>query len=68
MSHRSLTKTHGAHFYRGRRPSRACRLMSKIHRGIRPSRTIGETFKKIGEKNGQICRNEKICRSANKNI
>lgn len=46
---RKFQRTRGAHLYRGKRAGRGARLMSKIHRGIEPSGTIEETFKKIKE-------------------
>lgn len=48
---RKFQKTHGSHRYYGRRAGRGARLMNKLHKGIEPSRTIEETFKKIGEQN-----------------
>lgn len=53
MSRRSMLKTHGCHYYNGKRASRGSRLMNKLHKGIEPSRTIEETFKKIGDSNGR---------------
>ena len=53
MRRRSMSKTHGRHFFNGKRSSRGKRAMSKLHRDIPPSYTIGETFKKIGEQNGK---------------
>jgi len=46
---RKFQKTRGAHYYNGKRSGRGSRLLSKIHRGIDPSSTIAETFKKIKE-------------------
>ena len=50
---RKFQRTRGAHLYRGKRAGRGARLMSKIHRGIEPSGTMAETFKKIKEQDNR---------------
>lgn len=47
---RKFQRTRGVHQYHGKKVGRGSRLLSKIHAGIEPSKTIEETFKKIGEK------------------
>lgn len=50
---RKFRRSGGKHQYSGKMVGRGSRLLSKIHRGIKGSDTIAETFKKIGETNGK---------------